>query len=323
MPDWNDVLKEIQGTVAQHSALAQQQNQAAQAALDTIRRKYLQALRDNTGRNVIAYYSAFLSKPDAPMLGITDEDKNGFMMAIHSIGSQDRRRGLDLILHTPGGSIAATESLVDYLRRIFGKDIRAIVPQIAMSAGTMIACSCKEILMSRHANLGPIDPQLGNLPAYGVVEEFKRACKEVKKDSTRIPIWQAIIGRYGPTFLSQCENSIAWSKKFVEKQLEQVMFDGEGDAVGKAKKVVRRLTDYRGNKSHARHIHFDELKDMGLKVSLIEEDQEFQDVVLTVHHCFMHSLMNTMAFKMIENHKGSALVKQQLIQPMLIPSQQR
>ncbi len=57
---------------------------------------------------------------------------------------------------------------------------------------------------------------------------------------------------------------------------------------------------------------------MGLKVSLIEDDQNLQDLVLTVHHCFMHSLMNTSAFKMIENHKGSAFVKHQLVQQMVV-----
>lgn len=318
MPDWSDVLKEIQGTVALHLGQAQSANQAAQSALDTIRRKYLLALRETTGRNVIAYYSGFLSKPDVPMSGINDEDKNGFMMTVHSLGSQDRRRGLDLILHTPGGSIAATESLVDYLHKIFGNDIRAIVPQIAMSAGTMIACSCKEIMMARHSNLGPIDPQFGNLPAYGVKQEFDRACKEVRLDQSKIPIWQSIIGRYGPTFLSQCENAIDWSKEFVEWQLEHVMFEGEPQAKAIAKKIVRKLTDYRGNKTHQRHIHFEELKSMGLRVSLIEDDQNLQDVVLTVHHCFMHSLMNTPAFKMIENHKGSAFVKQQVVQQMMV-----
>ena len=46
-------------------------------------------------------------------------------------------RGLDLILHTPGGDMAATESLVDYLRAMFGTDICAFVPQLAMSAGTI------------------------------------------------------------------------------------------------------------------------------------------------------------------------------------------
>ena len=82
------------------------------------------------------------------------------------------------------------------------------------------------------------------------------------------------------------------------------MFDADPQAAAKAKKIVRKLTDYRGNKTHQRHIHFEELNAMGLKVSLIEDDQNLQDVILTVHHCFMHSLMNTSAFKMIENHKA-------------------
>lgn len=322
MPDWNDVLIEIQKTVAQHAGQAQRENLAAQAALDTIRRKYLQALADSTGRNLIAYYSGFLSKPNLPLSEITDEDKNGFMMTVHTIGGQRRRRGLDLMLHTPGGSIAATESLVDYLHKMFGNDIRAIVPQIAMSAGTMIACSCREILMARHANLGPIDPQFRGLPAHGVQQEFKRACDEVKQDPTKIPIWQSVIGKYGPTFLSQCENAIEWSKEFVENQLEAVMFAGDKKARAKAQKIVRLLTDYRGNKSHGRHIHFEELQKMGLKVSLIEDDtQHLQDLVLTVHHCYMHALMNTTCFKIIENHKGSAFVKHQAVGQVVMQAQ--
>ena len=46
-----------------------------------------------------------------------------------TINKLDRTKGLDLILHTPGGDIAATESLVDYLYSMYGKDIRVIVPQ--------------------------------------------------------------------------------------------------------------------------------------------------------------------------------------------------
>ena len=77
------------------------------------------------------------------------------MTVVHKL---DKQKGLDLILHTPGGETAATESLVDYLRSIFGTDIRAVIPQIAMSAGTTIACACKEIVMGKHSSLWPIDP---------------------------------------------------------------------------------------------------------------------------------------------------------------------
>lgn len=105
--------------------------------IDTVRRRYLKRLFQLTKRNVIAYYSGFLSKPGIQLLDINDEDMNGFMMAVHKL---DRSKGLDLILHTPGGSIATTETVVNYLHLMFNHDIRVIVPQVAMSAGTMIAC---------------------------------------------------------------------------------------------------------------------------------------------------------------------------------------
>jgi hypothetical protein len=299
MPNWRDVLDDIHGRQGAGAAYSQ-------GAVDTVRREYLDQLNKKTGRSVIAYYSGWLSKPGIPASDISDEDKNGFMMAVHKL---DRTVGLDLILHTPGGDIAATESIVNYLRQMFGKDIRAIVPQMAMSAGTMIACSCKSILMARHSNLGPIDPHLNGIPAYGVISEFRRALKEIKKDPASLAIWQPIIAQYKPTFLSKCENAIKWSNLFVHEQLESVMFEGEPNAKKTAAFIVRKLTDFTGNRTHSRHIHYEECVKIGLKVSLVEDDQELQDLVLTVHHCYMHSLTNTTSFKMIENHRGNAFVK--------------
>jgi hypothetical protein len=315
MADWSEIFREIQQTILSHSQEAQAATVKAQIALDTIRRKYLYEFHHKTGRNVIAYYSGWLSKPDVAQTEINDEDKNGFMMAVHGM---DRSKGLNLILHTPGGSISATESLVDFLHRIFKDDIIAIVPQIAMSAGTMIACSCRKIFMARHANLGPIDPHLRGWPAYGIRQEFKRAVKEIKADPAMLAVWQPIISQYRPTFLGQCENAIKWSDAFVRKQLETIMFKGDPKGKDKAKKIVAKLTDYRGNKTHERHIHFDECLAMGLNVELIEDSQPYQDAVLTVHHCFMHTLMNTPAFKIIESHKGATFVKQQITQQVMV-----
>ncbi len=121
MPDWNQILNEIKASGSTH---------------DIIRRSYLEKLHNITGRNIIIYYSGWLQKRNVPGIEVNDADKNGFMTVIHQL---DRTKGLDLLIHTPGGETAATESLVDYLRSMFGTDIRAFVPQIAMSAGTMIA----------------------------------------------------------------------------------------------------------------------------------------------------------------------------------------
>lgn len=300
MGNWGQILEEIKS-----------QKESGANAVDEIRRKYLKQFHEIAeGRNVIAYYSGFLSKPEMRYgLELNHEDKNGFMMALHGL---DYSKGLDLILHTPGGDISATQSIVHYLRKKFGNDIRAIVPQIAMSAGTMIACSCKEILMCRHSNLGPIDPQVGNMPAYGIVEEFKRAYAEIKKDNAKILVWRPILEKYQPAFLTHCENAIKWSDSFVEEQLKEIMFKGTSNAAKHAKKIVKSLSNYRKNKMHNNPLHYEVCKEMGLKIKLIEDEfgQEFQDALLTVHHCFMHSLMNTGSYKMIENHNGIAFVKQ-------------
>lgn len=69
------------------------------------------------------------------------------------------------------------------------------------------------------------------------------------------------------------------------------------------------------NGSHSRHIDYEECFKMGLKARSIEKefDDEFQNLILTVHHCFMHTLMNTPSFKLIENHLGATFVKMQLV----------
>jgi ClpP class serine protease len=100
--------------------------------------------------------------------------------------------------------MAATESLVEYLREMFHGNVRAFVPQIAMSAGTMIACSCTEIFMGAHSSIGPIDPQYGDIPAHGLVEEFERAAREVKEDPSRMLVWAPILQKINPTMLSEC-----------------------------------------------------------------------------------------------------------------------
>lgn len=294
MPNWKQVLDQI----GQYHARAAN-------ALDIIRRAQLKKLHKHTKRNIISYYSGWLSRP-VHGSEINDEDKNGFMMCVHKL---DRSLGLDLILHTPGGDIASTQSIVDYLQSMFKKDIRAIVPQIALSAGTIIACCCRSIMMSKHSNLGPIDPQVNGWPAYGVIREFKHACDEVKKDPSTIPIWQQIIGQYRPAFLGQCQDAIAWSNDFVRDQLENVMFSGEKDATKKAVDIVDALAKIENNRTHSRHIHAEECSKMGLKIEMLEDDDDLQDIVLTIHHCYMQGFQNKPIFKAIENHNGLGMFK--------------
>lgn len=293
MPDWNQILNEIKASGSTH---------------DIIRRSYLEKLHNITGRNIIIYYSGWLQKRNVPGIEVNDADKNGFMTVIHQL---DRTKGLDLLIHTPGGETAATESLVDYLRSMFGTDIRAFVPQIAMSAGTMIACSCKEIYMGKHSSLGPIDPQFRGTPAHGVVEEFERACEEIKNDSSRIPVWQSILAKYSPAFIGECEKAIEWSTEIVKEWLLTGMFSGRRTKakIKKVAKIVSELSDHALSKSHARHLSVKKCKEIGLNVIELENDHNLQEAVLSVHHTCIHTLSSTPAFKIIENHIGRAYIQ--------------
>jgi ClpP class serine protease len=70
---------------------------------------------------------------------------------------------IDLILHTPGGLVLASDQIAHALKRHGGK-VSVIVPHYAMSGGTLVALAADEILMDPDAVLGPVDPQLGSLP---------------------------------------------------------------------------------------------------------------------------------------------------------------
>jgi ATP-dependent protease ClpP protease subunit len=306
MPTFNEIVNEANATGS---------------GSDVVRRKYIRELHNLTGRNVIVYYSGWLQKPIPelmPFLQVNDNDKNGFMATIHQL---DRSLGLDLVLHTPGGEAAATESLVQYLRQMFGNDIRAIIPQLAMSAGTMIALACKEIVMGKESNLGPIDPQIGTLAAHGVIDEFQRAAQEIqgakdpKEQAAKIAVWQPIIAKYTPTMIGECQYAITWATDIVTGWLKTGMFDGDPEAEKKAKKVVNELGSHAVTKTHARHIHADRLRELGVKVAALEDDQKLQDAVLTVHHACTHTLMLTPAVKIIENQNSvSFIIAAQIVQ---------
>ena len=306
MPNWNDLLNEINAIGSTH---------------DIIRRRCLKEVHEITGRNVIIYYSGWLQKGSLRGTEITDEDKNGFMTVIHGL---DRKLGVDLVLHTPGGDTAATESLVDYLRSMLGTDIRAVVPQLAMSGGTMMACACKEIVMGKHSSLGPIDPQFGGIPAHGVVEEFERAKKEIKKDQSTVPIWQPIIAKYAPTLIGDCEKAIAWSNEMTREWLKSGMFASEAGASAtdvKIDNILKELGDHAVTKSHARHLSMTRCRDMGLVVEELEANHKLQEAVLSLHHACMITFSATPAFKIVENHKGIAFIK--LASPVLVPAPDR
>ena len=273
---------------------------------DTVRRKYINEFADKTGRNVICYYSAFLSKNDNPDISINDKDINGFMTTMHGL---DKTKGLDLILHSPGGDVAATEALGNYLISFFGKDIRVFVPQLSMSGGTMLACIGKEIYMGKHSSIGPIDPQFGGIPAYGIIQEYEEAKEEVTKNPQSIEFYRTILSKYPPTLVGQCYRATELSTDVLSGWLKAGgMFANAKSKDESIKNIVSQLNNNADTKMHARHISAEKAKEIGLNVISLEKDNQIQDLVLSIHHSYMATLENTNAVKIIENQNRVASI---------------
>jgi hypothetical protein len=203
------------------------------------------------------------------------------------------------------------------MRNVFKGDIRAIVPHLAMSAGTMIALACKSIVMGLHSNLGPIDPQVGGGPAHAILEEFKRIQDAFKSSPEEAKAWVPILQKYTPTLIGACEKAIKLSETMVESWLVSGMFANAEDPKASAKRIISELGSHSLTLSHGRHITVEQARNLGLKIEALEaaENQKLQDAVLSVHHYYDITFSMTAAVSIIENQLGSRYISQVQVVP--------
>jgi ATP-dependent protease ClpP protease subunit len=241
------------------------------AAQDVVRQRFLKRLVNYTKRDTILYASAFTSNKGAEVpqaaLSVSAEDMQGFMASLHGL----RGKQLDLILHSPGGSMEAADQIVQYLRSKY-EHIRAIVPQSAMSAATMIACACDEIVMGKHSAIGPIDPQVTfptqsgrfTAPAQSILDEFEMAKREIKADPSSAPLWATKIQAFPPGFLTLCATTLSLAESKVAEWLDKYMFSQASHKSGA--EIAKWLANANEHKTHGRPIGAQRAFDAGLKV---------------------------------------------------------
>src|SRR5258708_3507952 len=128
--------------------------------------------RDRRSRVVLLVHRqetmSLLGFPVARYIDVNDSEE--VLRAIHLT---DSKVPLDLVLHTPGGLVLATTQIARAVLAHEGK-VTVFVPHYAMSGGTLIALAADEIVMSEHAALGPVDPQLGQQPAASILKVLRQ-----------------------------------------------------------------------------------------------------------------------------------------------------
>lgn len=295
-------------------------------AQDDVRRSYLKRLARHTGRDTIIYATAFTSNKGSgipgPVMSVSLEDVQAFMSALHGLTGDK----LDLILHSPGGSLEAADQIVQYLRSKY-THIRAIIPQNAMSAATMIACACDEIVMGKQSALGPIDPQFTlssetgpyTVPAQAILDEFEQAKTEVAAHPETAVLWVNKIKTYPHGFLSLCKTTIELSQTKVAEWLNSYMFSDIADASKRpGDKIAGWLANAGEHKTHGRPITIAQAKEQGLRVQPLEDDQKLQELVLSAFHATMVTFGVTNCVKIVENQNGRGVYLQ--VQVQVIPA---
>lgn len=296
--------------MAGRNEIAKEINDYKSTGQDIVRRKYLRELQEYTGHDTLVYAATFI--PHFPgvsgeLLSINTNDIQGLMTCLHGLKGEK----LDLIIHSPGGSLESTDQIVQYLRAKYDY-IRAFVPQNAMSAATMLACACDEIVMGKQSAIGPIDPQITipnpngstlQLPAYSILEDFETAKREIQEDQGKAAVWLPKVMQIPIGTLDYCKKTIEVSKEKVEAWLNTYMFRNEAD--NKAFEIAAWLGDFEQHKTHGRPISCELARNRGLKVVALEDDQELQEKVLSVFHAIMLTFDTTTCLKIIENHEGN------------------
>jgi len=187
---------------------------------------------------------ALLGFPIARYIDIEDSEQ-----VLRAIRMTPEETPLDLILHSPGGLVLASEQIACALKRHKGK-VTIFVPHYAMSGGTLVALAADEIVMDPDAVLGPVDPQLGN--AQGGYYSAASILKALEKPNPNRDDQTLILGDL--------------AGKAVE-QVYKVVYDLvlEHQNPEKAAELAKMLSD--GRWTHDYPISCEQAKEMGLPVS--------------------------------------------------------
>jgi ClpP class serine protease len=140
-----------------------------QRMLDAMRtRKIAQLERKRNSRVILMVHRQetmkLLGFPIARYIDMNDSEE-----VLRAIRLTDEEVPLDIILHTPGGLVLAATQIARAVRDRKSK-VTVFVPHYAMSGGTLIALAADEIVMSPHAALGPVDPQLDKYAAASLIK---------------------------------------------------------------------------------------------------------------------------------------------------------
>ena len=208
---------------------------------------------------------------------------------------KEKRERLAIILQTDGGYSPTAEKLVRRMRRDYN-DISFIIPNYAMSAGTILALSGDKIYMGIDSALGPIDPQVNKkigeenqwVPAVSYINKFDELVAKSRNNSLSTAEYMMMEKQFNLPELERFKQSIEYTKDLLRLWLSQYKFkDWIDKKTGRPKtsaektKRAEEVADILNNQNvwhnHSRQIHREALTSkVKLKIDNIEDNQKLK-----------------------------------------------
>ena len=206
-------------------------------------------------------------------------DLNDAEDVLEAIRKTPPGKPLEFILHTPGGLVLPAVQIARAIKAHQGPKT-VFVPHYAMSGGTLIELAADEIVLSEHAVLGPIDPQIGGLPAASVVRVAKDKPIQNTDDYT------LVLADVGAMAINQLQ-------KIARELLRGTVSDNA--AIG----ISEQLSS--GRWTHDYPIAYGEAKELGLNVS-----RDMPKDIMEMMALFPDTLRRTKSVRYVEDEPAKA-----------------
>ena len=202
-----------------------------------------------------------------------------------------KREKLVVVLETSGGYIEVAQRIAETFHHHY-RVVEFIIPNFAMSAGTVLVMSGYAFFMDYYSVLGPIDPQILRpngmwIPALGYLEQYNRFIERSKKGLLSTAEMAFLIQKFDPAELYRYEQERELSISLLKEWLVKYKFKNwvrtkthnkvvtQGMKSRRASQVAKILNDTERWHSHGRGISMDVLRnDVKLQIEDFGNDPD-------------------------------------------------
>lgn len=263
-----------------------------------LRQEVMRRIQQITGRPIICYVTRTRNIPQDADAYIEDGDLTGWDDLI----STTEGGTVDVFIVSNGGSAEVAERMVVSLRERF-ESVRFIVPHNAYSAATLICFSGDVILMGSNSTLGPIDPQIGGIPARAILRGFQEVEERLRDEGpSALTAYMPLLQKYDLPILEICKTAQKLAEELAQEFLHEYMLSDADIAT--ITKCVGAFSNYDEQKSHARGIHRKKARQYGLKIIDIEDTPGLSELVRSLYNQYDLWFDKTPFYKMFENAFG-------------------